>query len=82
MNLSLIALCQIYIGKKHNFYLEGISSIVVNTLFYIFRKIWDYRIRITFSEKYKFENLFIYTSDFLHGLNGYHLNFSKDFSIY
>jgi len=82
MNLLTITLCQVYIEKNHYFYLEGITSFMFSTIFYFFRKIWDYRIRITFSEKYKFENLFIYTNDFLQGLNGYHLNFSNDLSIY
>ncbi len=82
MNLLTITLCQLYIEKNHYIYLEGVTSLMLSIIFYILRKIWYFRIRIIFSEKYKFENLFVYTNNFLHGLNGYHLNLSKDLSIF
>jgi hypothetical protein len=77
-NLTTIIFCQIKLNSKYFIYLDGIVGIIYSIIFYFFQKLWEYNIRLVFAEKYKFQNLFLYTNDFILGLNGYHLNFKNN----
>jgi len=80
-NFIIIIICQVNLKKNYSIYLDGLVSIVYSIIFYYFRKLWEYKIRKVFAEKYKFENLFLYTNDFILGLNGYHLNFKNNYLL-
>lgn len=82
MNLFSIFVCIIKSKNDHFYYLESYTSLAFSLCFFGFRKAWDYKLRLTYGEKLKFEYLFLYTNDFIKGLNGYHLNFRKDYSFY
>lgn len=73
-NFINIAFCQKYSNKNHFYYLEGILSILLASFFYIIRKSWDLRLRLLFAEKHRFEMFYLYTNEFINGLNGYHVN--------
>lgn len=75
MNLISIIISECKSNKPHFYYLDSFTSLCVSVIFYIFSKAWAIKIRDIFSEKYKFENLYCYTYDFLNGINGYQINF-------
>lgn len=81
-NLSLVISCQIIFKKNKFFYLEGVTSFCVFTIFFCIRLLWDYKIRILFAEKKKFEKLYCYAYDHLNGLNGFLINFKNKKSIF
>jgi len=76
-NLVSIIIAQVYSKKDYFFYLEIITSFFMSFIFYFFRKAWDYKLRSLFAEKFKIEKFFLYTSDFINGLDAYHLNFKN-----
>ena len=71
LNLFMIILTHNSSHINHYYFLEGKTSFFVALIFYLLRKEWDYKLRKLFSEKYKFESFFLYTNDYLNGLNGY-----------
>ena len=81
LNLSLVIMGLIYSNKNRFYYLEGITSFCVFVIFYAFRKQMDYNQRVVYAEKSKFEKYFIYTMDYLEGLNGYNLNVQNNRNI-
>jgi hypothetical protein len=76
-NLISILIAQNYSSKNYFFYLEILTSFCMSFILYIFRKAWDYKLRSLFAEKFKIEKFFLYTSDFINGLDAYHLNFKN-----
>jgi len=83
LNLCTIIYCQIKLPKDTDYilFLDGIFSIVISMIFFIYRKLWEFKIREVFVEKYKFENLFLYAKDFILGLNSFHLNFKNNYLL-
>ena len=75
MNLFSIIICELKSLKNHYYFLDAFTSLSISIIFYTFSKVWSYKIRSIFSEKYKFESLYSYTYDFLNGINGYQINF-------
>jgi len=73
-NFSLIILGYASSNKNRYYFLEGISSFFMFLLFYILRKQWDFKLRDIFSDKIKFEKYFLYTFEYLDGLNGFNIN--------
>ena len=73
-NIFIIIISMIYSNQDNFYYLEGITSFFVSLICYLLRKEWDYKLRLIFAEKYKFQFFFMYTSDYINGLNGYNLN--------
>lgn len=69
-----VILAQVVSYKNHYYYLEGLTSFSTYFIFYIFRKIWDIKLRSNFVEKLKFRDFYYYVNDFVKGLNGYHFN--------
>lgn len=84
INLFTILVSHHNSNKNHYFFLDGLTSFFLSVIFYSFRKAWDHRIRVIFSQKFKFENYFIYTMEFINGINGLHFNYhleKKEFSF-
>jgi len=73
-DFACIIIAHSFSYKNHYYFLDGISSFATYLVFYIFRKIWDLRLRSHFSEKLKFKDFFFYVSDLINGLKGYHFN--------
>jgi len=73
-NSSLIVLGCVYSFNNRYYFLEAFTSLCTYLIFYALRKQWDFRIRSSFAEKQKFEKYFLYTIDYLDGLNGYNIN--------
>ncbi len=82
LNMFLIITSSIYSNKNRFYFLEGIISFLFTLVFFALRKAWDYRIRLIFAEKYKFERLYKYTIDFIKGLNAYHVNIRNNEIVY
>ena len=81
-NFLIIIFGSFYSNKNNFYYLEGVTSFFVSVIFYFLRKEWDYKIRLIFAEKNKFQNYFIYTQDFLNGLNGFNLTIKNKNNIF
>jgi len=82
LNLSIVILGYAYSFENRYYLLEGFTSFCTFLIFYSIRKQWDYKIRIIFAEKIKFEKYFIYTVDYLEGLNGYNINVQNNKMIF
>ena len=82
--MNLISLILIHITTKKNYYcfLEIISSFLIFIFFYTFKKIYDEKLKILFAEKYKYEKLFLHFTDFINGLNCYHMTFKNTEILY
>jgi len=66
-------------SNKNNFYiLEGFTNFFLSVIFFTFRKIYDFLLRINFAEKFKFENYYNYTINYINSLSCFHVNFNKD----
>jgi len=81
LNLSLIILASLYSTKNRFYFLEAMTSLCVYVIFYVLRKQGDYNLRLSFAGKMKFEKYFLYTIDYLEGLNGYNLNVQNNRNI-
>jgi len=82
INFITITMSIIYTSKNHYFYLEFFINFFISLIFYMLRKEWDYKLRALFAEKYKFEVFYLYTLDYLNGLNGYTLNIKNNSTIF
>ncbi len=82
INFNTIIIAHIKSNKNHFYFLEGITSFFLSSIFYCFRKAWDYRMRSLFAEKYKTDKFYIYTIDFINGLNAHHSNYKNKKLIY
>ena len=82
LNLLSILISMIYSNTNHFYFFEGLTSIIYCLTFFFIRKVWDYRMRIIFAEKYKFEKLYAYSIDFILGLNAYHITIRNNELIY
>lgn len=69
-----ILIAQIYSKREHYYVLDGVTSFATYVIFYIFRKIWDLKLRSHFASKLKFKDFFSYVNDLINGLKGYHFN--------
>jgi len=78
ITVIMIIISTIKSNKNHFYFLEGLTSLLLSFIFWGFRKVYDYLLRINFAEKYKFENFYNYTFDFIFGLNSFHVNFHND----
>lgn len=74
LNLSVIILGSIKASENRFYLLEGFTSFCVFVIFYSLRKQWDYKLRLIFAEKNKFQKFYLYTLDYLDGLTGYSIN--------
>lgn len=74
LNFSLIVIGSVNSIINRNYFLEAFTSFCTFLIFYALRKQWDYRIRLNFAEKQKFEKYYFYTLDYLDGLNGFNIN--------
>lgn len=77
INLVTIINAHFKSNKNHFYFLEILTSFFMSIIFYCFRKAWDQKLRSLFAEKYKIEKFYIYTIDFINGLNAYHLIFKN-----
>jgi len=82
LNFSLIILGYYTSVKPRFYFLESFTSFCVFLIFYLLRKQWDSKIRLIYAEKIKFEKYFLYTIDYLEGLNGYSINVQNNKIIY
>ncbi len=81
-NFILIIISILFCKRNHYFYLEICINFCVFLIFYLLRKEWDIKLRNLFAEKYKFEALYLYTLDYLNGLNGFTLNIKNNLNIF
>ena len=81
-NLALIIFAYIKSTKNRYFHLEIFTSFCLTIIFYALRKQWDYQIRSIFGEKLKYEKLFLYTIEYIEGLNGFNMNFRNKTNIF
>lgn len=82
LNIFLIITSSIYSNVNRFYFLEGFTSFLFTFIFFFLRKAWDLRERVIFSEKYKFERLYKYTTDFIIGLNAFHVNIKNNEILY
>ena len=81
-NFVSIIVSHIYSIENRNYFLEAMTSFFVSLIFYCMRKEWDYKLRLLFSKKFKYQRLFMYTNEFINGLNGYHMTIQNNNNIY
>ena len=81
LNIIIVTFSYLYSNQNRHYYLEGFTSFFVFIIFYCIRKEWDLKLRIIFGEKFKFESFYLYTIDYLNGLNGYTLNIKNNEKI-
>jgi hypothetical protein len=81
-NLALIIYAYIYSTRDRYYHLEILTSFCLSVIFYALRKQWDYQIRSIFGQKLKYEKLFLYTIEYLEGLNGFNMNFRNKTNIF
>lgn len=74
VNSIIIAISHKHSLKNRFYFLEAFTSFFVFAIFYIMRKEYDLKLRLIFQKQHKFERLYDYISDYIHGLNGYVLN--------
>lgn len=82
INILLIIVSEIYSNKNNFYFLEGFTSILFSAIFFGFRKVYDYLLRVIYSEKFKFERYYNYTFDFISCLNCFHVNFKNNDLVY
>jgi len=82
LNIILIIMSSINSNVNRFYFLEGFTSFILTFMFFLLRKAWDYRARVIYAEKYKLEGLYKYTTDFIIGLNAYHVNINNDDIVY
>lgn len=82
LNFFLIITSTLYANSNHFYFLEGLTSFLFTFIFFFFRKVWDHRMRVIFAEKYKFERLYKYSTDFIVGLNAYHISIKNNEIMY
>ena len=58
MNFISIFIANSQSIKNHFYFLEIIVCIFTHFVFFNFRKIWDFKLRIHFADKIKFKNFF------------------------
>jgi len=81
-SIIMIIISTLKSNKNHFYFLEALTSFLFSFIFWGFRKVYDYLLRVNFAEKYKFENFYKYTFDFINGLNIFHVNFKNDIINY
>jgi len=81
-NLGLIIVAIKYSIKDRFYQYEAIVSFFISFIFFMIRKEWDYTLRLTFSEKYKFQVYFNYAFDYFNGLNCFTINIHNNKNIY
>jgi len=82
LNFSLIILGYFYSNKNRYYFLEGFTSFCTFLIFYALRKQWDSKLRLIFADRIKFEKYYLYTVDYLEGLNGYNINIQNNRTIF
>jgi len=82
LNLYLIITSSIHSNVNRFYFLEGFTSFLLNLVFFLLRKAWDFKMRVIFAEKFKFQKLYKYTIDFIIGLNAFHLTIRNNEIIY
>ncbi len=81
-NFTNIIISILFCRKNHYFHLEISVNFCVYLIFYLLRKEWDMKIRHLYAEKYKFETFYLYTFDYINGLNGFTLNINNNLNIF
>jgi len=82
MNIFSCINSYIHSNENHFYHLDMIIGFCLTITFFVFRKAWDYRLRVIFSEKYKSDKLILHTFEFINCLNGYHLNIRDDKALF
>lgn len=85
LNILIISSIKYYklptLYSGFNIFFEMFLNIMILTFVFIIKNNWETKLREIFIEKYKFEKLFLYTHDFIFGLNGYQLNFKDNYLL-
>jgi len=82
LNFIVILISILFCKKNHNFHYEIVINFCIFLIFYLSRKAWDIKLRILFAEKYKFETLYLYSCDYLNGLNGFTLSIKNNYNVF
>lgn len=82
INIILIVISEMYSNKQNFYYLEAFTSFMFSSMFFGFRKVYDYLSRIIFSDKYKLERLYNYTFNYISSLNCFQINFQDENILY
>jgi len=78
INIIMIIISTWKSNKNRFYFLEGLTSFLLSLIFFAFRKVYDYLLRKTFAQIYKYENYYNYTIDFIKGLNSLHVHYQND----
>lgn len=83
LNISLIITCELIFIKPRYLFLEGITAFCLFIILFLIRREWDFKLRLLFRQKLKYEKLYSHTYDYVNGLNGLNVSFSnKNLAFY